>query len=127
MTNELFTLLGLCAQAVAEDQARRKTLQAEADEENLLMVQTAAASRFGPEAEATFGDWHPVDDAPEETVQMFARLTDTVYLRYTAELDGALPWFDLVINCDACLSSRETRVSGGLVGLAVALAEAGLR
>lgn len=123
---DLPSLLALCAQATTEAEEAHKTRQADADAEHLLFVRSAAVSSFGPEAAASFGHWQPVESPQADTLQMFARLTDTVYLRYTAELGRAQQWFHLVVCCDACLSSRETRVSD-LVNLAAALTAAGVR
>lgn len=123
---DLPTLLELCARATADREAGLAADKADADAENILMVVGAATVRFGPDAAVAFGPWQPVDAPEAETLQMFARLTDTVYLRYTAEVDGNLPWFHLVVNCDACLSTREARVSD-LADLAAALNVAGVR
>lgn len=123
--SDLPKLLGLCADAANDHRAFLEEQAIENAADHLKFANTAAAITFGTEAANTLTGWAYTDNAPDDTLQMFAPLADGVYLRYTAPMDGA-HWFEVVANCDSCGHAKETRV-GSLTGLGKALAAAGVR
>lgn len=124
-TDPLPALLALCADAAIQHRLYQDQQAIENATNHLKFARAAASSTFGDQAAATLTGWKYTGNPPEDILEMFAPLTDGVYLRYTAPMDGHY-YFEVVANCDSCGHAKETRVSS-LTALGEALATAGVR
>lgn len=121
---DITTLLDLCAAASAERHAQMREQDRQADLEAVRLAEAAAASMFGPAADA-LGTWVPAAMMDEDCLQANVTVAPGAYLTYTSHCeDGS--WFTLLTSCTRCGTSGETRIYN-LLGLAEALHKAGVR
>jgi len=124
-TTDLHALLPLCAAAIEERYQFERESETAIAQEAVQNAQSGAVRILGEEAAAALAEWLPLDQMAPDTLQASSRITPTVWLRYTAEMDEP-ERLELVASCPTCSHVRETRISS-LTGLADALYDAGVR